>query len=31
VLQELGCNLGQGFLLSEPLESYDLDIRFGVA
>jgi diguanylate cyclase (GGDEF)-like protein/PAS domain S-box-containing protein len=31
VLQELGCTLGQGFLLSEPLESYDLDIRFGVA
>jgi len=30
-LQELGCDLGQGYLLSEPLEADDLERRFGVA
>jgi len=30
-LQSLGCDLGQGFLLSGPLEAAELDRRFGVA
>lgn len=30
-LQELGCDLGQGFLLSGPLEAHELEQRFGVA
>jgi diguanylate cyclase (GGDEF)-like protein/PAS domain S-box-containing protein len=29
-LQRLGCDLGQGYLLSRPLESPELDRRFGV-
>ena len=29
-LQELGCDMGQGYLLSEPLEADDLERRFGV-
>jgi diguanylate cyclase (GGDEF)-like protein/PAS domain S-box-containing protein len=29
-LQELGCDLGQGYLLCEPLEAHELDERFGV-
>jgi len=31
VLQALGCDIGQGFLLSGPLEAAELDRRFGVA
>jgi diguanylate cyclase (GGDEF)-like protein/PAS domain S-box-containing protein len=31
VLLELGCDLGQGYLLSAPLEADDLARRFGVA
>ena len=30
-LQELGCDLGQGHLLSPPLEAVELERRFGVA
>ncbi len=30
-LQALGCDLGQGFLLSGPLEGEELERRFGVA
>jgi diguanylate cyclase (GGDEF)-like protein/PAS domain S-box-containing protein len=30
ILRELGCDLGQGFLLSEPLEASVLERRFGV-
>ena len=30
-LQELGCDIGQGFLLSGPLEAVELERRFGVA
>ena len=30
-LLELGCNFGQGYLLSGPIESLDLERRFGVA
>jgi EAL domain-containing protein (putative c-di-GMP-specific phosphodiesterase class I) len=29
-LQALGCDLGQGYLLSEPLEADELERRFGV-
>jgi diguanylate cyclase (GGDEF)-like protein/PAS domain S-box-containing protein len=29
-LQALGCDIGQGYLLSEPLEAHHLDQRFGV-
>jgi predicted signal transduction protein with EAL and GGDEF domain len=29
-LQELGCDIGQGYLLSGPLESAELERRFGV-
>jgi diguanylate cyclase (GGDEF)-like protein/PAS domain S-box-containing protein len=29
-LQELGCDLGQGYLLSGPLEAGDLERRFGL-
>jgi EAL domain-containing protein (putative c-di-GMP-specific phosphodiesterase class I) len=29
-LQDLGCDLGQGYLLSGPLEASELDRRFGV-
>jgi len=29
-LQALGCDLGQGYLLSEPLEADDLERRFGI-
>ena len=29
-LQALGCDVGQGFLLSGPLEAAELDLRFGV-
>lgn len=29
-LRELGCDLGQGFLLSEPLEAAELERRLGV-
>ncbi len=29
-LQELGCDLGQGYLLSGPLEAADLERRFGL-
>ncbi len=29
-LQELGCDVGQGYLLSGPLEASELDRRFGV-
>jgi diguanylate cyclase (GGDEF)-like protein/PAS domain S-box-containing protein len=31
ILRDLGCDLGQGFLLSEPLEASVLERRFGVA
>ncbi len=31
VLEELGCEIGQGFLLAVPLESAELERRFGVA
>jgi diguanylate cyclase (GGDEF)-like protein len=30
-LQELGCDIGQGFLLSGPLEASELERRFGIA
>ncbi len=30
-LRDLGCNLGQGYLLAGPIESVDLERRFGVA
>jgi len=30
-LLQLGCNLGQGYLLSGPIESVELERRFGVA
>jgi diguanylate cyclase (GGDEF)-like protein/PAS domain S-box-containing protein len=30
-LLELGCDLGQGYLLSDPLEAHELDLRFGLA
>jgi len=30
-LQALGCDIGQGFLLSAPLEAAELERRFGVA
>jgi diguanylate cyclase (GGDEF)-like protein/PAS domain S-box-containing protein len=30
-LLKLGCNLGQGYLLSGPIESVELERRFGVA
>ncbi|HSL75052.1 MAG TPA: EAL domain-containing protein [Ilumatobacteraceae bacterium] len=30
-LVELGCDLGQGYLLSHPLEAADLERRFGIA
>jgi EAL domain-containing protein (putative c-di-GMP-specific phosphodiesterase class I) len=29
-LLDLGCDLGQGYLLAGPLESADLERRFGV-
>jgi EAL domain-containing protein (putative c-di-GMP-specific phosphodiesterase class I) len=29
-LQTLGCDIGQGYLLSEPLEAAQLDLRFGL-
>ena len=31
VLRSLGCDLGQGYLLSRPLEAEDLTRRFGYA
>ena len=31
VLRSLGCDIGQGFLLSRPLEATELAARFGVA
>jgi diguanylate cyclase (GGDEF)-like protein/PAS domain S-box-containing protein len=30
-LRELGCDIGQGYLLSGPLEAEELECRFGVA
>jgi EAL domain-containing protein (putative c-di-GMP-specific phosphodiesterase class I) len=30
-LQKLGCDIGQGYLLSGPLEADELRRRFGVA
>ncbi len=30
-LQALGCDIGQGYLLSGPLEAHELECRFGVA
>ncbi len=30
-LQALGCDIGQGYLLSGPLEAEELKRRFGVA
>jgi len=30
-LQAIGCDIGQGFLLSAPLEAAELERRFGVA
>src|SRR4029077_12041572 len=31
VLRSLGCDIGQGYLLSHPLEATDLAARFGVS
>ena len=30
VLRSLGCDIGQGYLLSRPLEATELAARFGV-